>query len=122
MERPDEYALPSEYLTYGWCQGALARQNDTPVLPGGLGATSWCVVGAIATSSMRGGIMQSQGAALIDSLRHIVAALPAEWNDKVGRTQREAVLAMEEAEASCGISRRFPKGEDKVASLHLSLR
>jgi hypothetical protein len=86
-----------ERITIGWCQGAVAQDEDgRAVAPESSDARRWSVLGAL-LASWHGGP--------VGDLRQAVRSLHAAtershlevWNDRPGRTQTDVVSAFERA-------------------------
>jgi hypothetical protein len=92
----------------GWCQGTSARDpRGAPILPWDEDAHEWSVMGALTNAWRR--IRRVEGPLAADrlgmaafrcagtALSDAVAFAPQSWNDARGRTQAEAVFALDEA-------------------------
>jgi hypothetical protein len=86
-----------ERITHGWCQGAVAQDEDgCAVDPGSSDARRWSMLGAL-LASWNGGPVANLGQA-VTSLHAATERSPLEvWNDRPGRTQTDVVSAFERA-------------------------
>jgi hypothetical protein len=86
-----------ERVATGWCQGAVAQDEDgRAVGPGSPDARRWSMLGAL-LASWEGGPVQELGQA-VKSLHTSTEHSPLEvWNDRPGRTQTDVVAAYERA-------------------------
>jgi hypothetical protein len=86
-----------ERVTIGWCQGAVAQDEDGfAVDPGSSDARRWSMLGAL-LASWNGGPVADLGQA-VTSLHAATERSPLEvWNDRPGRTQTDVVSAFERA-------------------------
>ena len=108
--------LPSDYLKKGWTQHANARNAlSIAVEVGDEAATSWCLIGAIYASEYDGRLSDSTRedlrAAVYDILDYTSMS---EFNDNPATTQEEVVAIMEQAEATCGLTRKDECDGDHV--------
>jgi hypothetical protein len=97
-----------ERVATGWCQGAVAQDEDgRAVGPGSSDARRWSMLGAL-LASWDGGPVEELGQA-VTSLHRSTEQSPLEvWNDRPGRTQTDVVAAFERAIES------LMRGEEKT--------
>ena len=84
---------PSEYITRGWCQGAVAR--DIEGQPTGAErptACTWCLMGAVIAAYPYDPCKRTN---IWDCLDKQSIMLPAEWNDDPKRKQSEVVSLLQ---------------------------
>ncbi len=101
--------LPSEFLSYGWCQHHMAKNSQGDVcMFRSLDASSWCMQGALHRAYYAGGITWSEMLGLELWLQD-QCAQPGKpptigslvvWNDDPERSIGQAIALMCQAEAT----------------------
>ena len=95
--------LPSDYVRRGWCQGAMAEIVDGyRVSEDDERAVKWCILGAVWKA------FDDDSIALryTDELHKYIGkdVLLGNWNDELGRTQKEVVSLLEKVEKAIFIN------------------
>ena len=101
--------LPSEFVEKGWTQGAFARDKDgKSVLSRDPTAVSWCMAGAVIASQGCDGLTEHERWQLNAVLgRNLGFTLRLMYNDTPGRTQKEVVNVLREAEYHAGLREEY---------------